>query len=186
MSEESDQSSGGQQVNRHQRVKEIFAKVLGLPESERTAMLDTECGEDASLRAEIESLLAHATEASTMVVLQPPTSPRTDPLIGSTIGHYHIKSVIGAGGMGTVYEAQQESPRRTVALKVIRAGVASASLLRRFEHEAQDFQRTSPGAKGFGNHDVEIGLLEALHALGVRHQPPPTIRMSSTASPSAR
>jgi len=53
------------------------------------------------------------------------------------MGSYRIISVIGEGGMGTVYKAKQESPRRTVALKVIRAGVASSNLLRRFEHEAQ-------------------------------------------------
>lgn len=53
------------------------------------------------------------------------------------IGKYRIVRVIGEGGMGTVYEAEQDSPRRTVALKVIRAGVANARLLRRFEYEAQ-------------------------------------------------
>ena len=53
------------------------------------------------------------------------------------IGHYRIVRVIGGGGMGTVYEAEQEAPNRIVALKVIRAGVASPNLLRRFEHEAQ-------------------------------------------------
>jgi eukaryotic-like serine/threonine-protein kinase len=53
------------------------------------------------------------------------------------IGHYRIIGVIGEGGMGTVYQAEQESPRRTVALKVIKAGVASESHLRRFEYEAQ-------------------------------------------------
>lgn len=53
------------------------------------------------------------------------------------IGKYRIIRVLGQGGMGTVYEAEQDSPRRTVALKVIRAGVANARLLRRFEYEAQ-------------------------------------------------
>src|SRR5690606_13968641 len=52
------------------------------------------------------------------------------------IGSYAILSVIGQGGMGVVYLAEQQSPRRTVALKVIRPGIASASALRRFEHEA--------------------------------------------------
>jgi eukaryotic-like serine/threonine-protein kinase len=54
-----------------------------------------------------------------------------------TIGHYRVVRVLGEGGMGTVYEAEQESPRRRVALKVIKAGVASESHLRRFEVESE-------------------------------------------------
>jgi tetratricopeptide (TPR) repeat protein/tRNA A-37 threonylcarbamoyl transferase component Bud32 len=53
------------------------------------------------------------------------------------IGHYTIQSIIASGGMGTVFKAVQESPHRTVALKVMKAGVNSASELRRFEFEAQ-------------------------------------------------
>ncbi|MBL8764149.1 MAG: serine/threonine protein kinase, partial [Phycisphaerae bacterium] len=53
------------------------------------------------------------------------------------IGRYTIVRVLGEGGMGTVYEAQQESPKRTVALKVIRAGYLSPELLRRFTQESQ-------------------------------------------------
>lgn len=57
------------------------------------------------------------------------------------IGHYQIRRVIASGGMGTVYEATQENPRRVVALKVVRAGVVSRSALRRFEYEAQVLAR---------------------------------------------
>ena len=57
--------------------------------------------------------------------------------ISKRIGQYHIKRVIGSGGMGTVYEAVQEKPRRTVALKLMKHGIASRSALRRFEYESQ-------------------------------------------------
>ncbi|MBL8736564.1 MAG: serine/threonine protein kinase [Planctomycetes bacterium] len=53
------------------------------------------------------------------------------------IGSYRIVRLLGEGGMGAVYEAEQDSPRRTVALKVIRPGHVSAAMLSRFEHEAQ-------------------------------------------------
>ena len=57
--------------------------------------------------------------------------------IPKRVGQYHIKRAIASGGMGTVYEAVQEKPRRTVAVKLMRAGIASRSALRRFEYESQ-------------------------------------------------
>ena len=68
-------------------------------------------------------------------------APRRAPSIPDRIGHYHIKRVIASGGMGTVYEATQESPRRVVAVKVMKHGIASRSALRRFEYEAQILAR---------------------------------------------
>ncbi|UCC29810.1 MAG: protein kinase [Phycisphaerales bacterium] len=57
------------------------------------------------------------------------------------IGRYHVKRVIASGGMGTVYEAVQEHPRRTVAVKVMKRGIASRSAMRRFEYESQILAR---------------------------------------------
>lgn len=57
--------------------------------------------------------------------------------VPARIGKYRIKELIGAGGMGEVYEALQEQPARTVALKVMRANIVSADALRRFEYEAE-------------------------------------------------
>ena len=53
----------------------------------------------------------------------------------SKIGPYRILRLLGEGGMGIVYEAEQVHPRRTVALKVIRSGLGDPKLVRRFEHE---------------------------------------------------
>ena len=68
----------------------------------------------------------------------PSESPQRLP---EQIGPYRIEAVIGQGGMGTVYKAMQESPRRTVALKVVKRGVTSRSALKRFEYEAQTLGR---------------------------------------------
>ena len=57
------------------------------------------------------------------------------------IGPYKVKRPIGAGGMGTVVLAQQESPRRDVAIKIMNPGVVSRKALRRFEFEAQTLGR---------------------------------------------
>ena len=58
-----------------------------------------------------------------------------------TIGHYRILRLLGEGGMGSVYMAEQENPHRIVALKVIKAGFVTAELLRRFEQEAHALGR---------------------------------------------
>src|SRR5271163_1156831 len=57
------------------------------------------------------------------------------------IGHYRIFRLLGEGGMGSVYLAEQENPHRIVALKVIKPGFVSADLLRRFEQEAHALGR---------------------------------------------
>ena len=73
----------------------------------------------------------------------PPTETQTQQSAPSAapipkrIGQYRIKRAIASGGMGTVYEALQEKPRRTVAVKLMRTGIASRSALRRFEYESQ-------------------------------------------------
>lgn len=56
-------------------------------------------------------------------------------------GRYQITRLVGAGGMGEVYEAQQESPARRVAIKVVRPGLLSGEVLRRFEHETRILAR---------------------------------------------
>ena len=57
------------------------------------------------------------------------------------IGPYAILRKIGEGGMGTVYQARQENPHRVVALKVIKAGMGTEQVLRRFEQEAEALGR---------------------------------------------
>ncbi|MCH2134646.1 MAG: serine/threonine-protein kinase [Phycisphaerales bacterium] len=59
----------------------------------------------------------------------------------SVIGPYQVKGIIGSGGMGTVVLAQQDNPRRDVAIKIMNSGVVSRKALRRFEFEAQTLGR---------------------------------------------
>ncbi|MBL8863557.1 MAG: serine/threonine protein kinase [Planctomycetes bacterium] len=65
----------------------------------------------------------------------PDDAPPSPPL-PERFGEYRVLALLGEGGMGAVYEAEQQRPRRRVALKVIRPGLASGEMLRRFEHEA--------------------------------------------------
>ncbi len=103
--------------------------------------------DEPQLQAEVESLLAcdQATPGFLNVPLLSEQGKRliiTSALaddsaeLPESIGRYAIKRKIAEGGMGTVYEAQQDHPSRTVALKVIRPGFASEHMLKRFDYEA--------------------------------------------------
>jgi WD40 repeat protein/serine/threonine protein kinase len=73
----------------------------------------------------------------TMALGIEPAQPGHDPLLGSVLGGVTIVRVIADGGMGRVYEGQQDKPRRAVAVKVIRPGFTSPSMARRFQYEAE-------------------------------------------------
>jgi WD40 repeat protein/tRNA A-37 threonylcarbamoyl transferase component Bud32 len=149
-----------------QRAIEVFEAALERECNERNAYLDETCRESPELRAEVESLLAADEHARGFLEppgqATPPAVPDDNPLIGATVGHYHVIRVIAAGGMGTVYEAVQEEPHRTVALKVMRSGMASRSALQRFKHESEILGRLRhPGVAQIyeaGMHGGDHGL----------------------------
>jgi len=156
-------------AKRHNRVLEIFSAAFELRASERQRVLERECAGDRDLRAEVAAHLARYDAQSSF--LEPPAlgdgfllepaalgdSPDSR-LSGQQIGKYHLQRILGSGGMGSVYEALQRSPRRTVAVKVMRPGLASSRALRRFEHEAQILARLRhPGIAQI----YETGALES-------------------------
>jgi len=129
-----------------QQAYDVFEQALERTPHERPAFLANACGSDAELRAEVDSLLEQVDRIPDGFLQLPeaagnsgslPASGQPDPLIGSHVGCFHIKQAIASGGMGTVYEAVQDHPHRTVALKVMKRNVASSSALRRFQFEAQ-------------------------------------------------
>jgi len=134
-------------TERHERLFDIFRGACDLAADQRAPYLDERCGDDGELRAQIESLLAQdasdpgfletpallAPGAADVVAAQTPVPQR--------IGSYEIVRVLGRGGMGVVYLARQESPRRSVALKVLAPSAASPGMLGRFAHEAEVLAR---------------------------------------------
>src|ERR1043166_8646096 len=120
----------------------IFNDVIALAGPARAAEVDRRCRGDSELRRLIEKLLAcddsgMAGFLQPLVFLPSGDAPQSAPLpTPKSIGDYEIIRCIGEGGMGVVYEARQASPRRTVALKVIRSVLPSPSMLARFQHEA--------------------------------------------------
>lgn len=93
---------------------------------------------DPELQAELARLLAEHDSAGDFMRIPSDGFPGCDAFVhtGRQIGAYRLVRVVAAGGMGVVYEAQQEQPRRTVAIKVLRGGFASPSARRRFRYEA--------------------------------------------------
>lgn len=117
-----------------QRVRELFDALSDMPPGEAARELDRRCVDEPNLRVIIETMLnAHRSAPAGEVA----PSTFADPAIGARFGQYTLRSVLGRGGMGVVYLAEQDEPRRTVALKLIRSLALSGETLRRFKQEAQ-------------------------------------------------
>jgi eukaryotic-like serine/threonine-protein kinase len=131
----------------------LFVAAIEKPTAlERQAFLEDACGGDIALRERVERLLAGHMES--LGILDQPVRPpgaaelpggsdssgiSADERIGALIaGRYTLLEEIGAGGMGTVWKAEQTQPiRRIVAIKLIKAGMDSKTVLSRFEAERQ-------------------------------------------------
>jgi serine/threonine protein kinase len=137
------------------RVESLFRAAATKEADSRAALLERECGGDPELRQCVEALLRVHDESSTPSPaaqatdgtsddlpagrwIDPAASPQLNEAPGSHIGPYKLLQILGEGGMGAVYLAEQEEPvKRRVALKIIKAGLDSARVIARFEAERQ-------------------------------------------------
>jgi eukaryotic-like serine/threonine-protein kinase len=149
---------------RWQKIEQLYHSALEVELSQRAAFIDQACAGDQSLIEDVRSLLAQAEgresflEAPAMEVAAQalamsaaaagasPSQVSSSGTVGTrpipaAIGRYRVVRLLGEGGMGVVYEAEQEQPRRIVALKVIKPGYATTETLRRFQHESQALGR---------------------------------------------
>lgn len=131
--------------------REIFLAALERKNiAERDEFLNDACGTDAGLRQRIDDLLnAHFTLASSVQNADPanPTRASAEPDTRAALedhsgtliaGRYKLSHLLGEGGMGRVYLAEQKEPIvRQVAVKLIKPGMDSAAVLARFEAERQ-------------------------------------------------
>ncbi len=127
----------------------IFEQAIALPPGQaRDRFLRQACGGNGELRRSLDELLAAFHEAGDIDFLKAGGGPREAPTLvadarldegpGTVIGRYKLLQVIGEGGMGVVYMAGQEEPvRRRVALKIIKLGMDTKSVIARFEAERQ-------------------------------------------------
>ncbi len=151
-------------MSNHDRLMRLFleADEINDPE-ERAAFLDRVCQGDPSLRESLESLLAEETDAD----LLGQGGINAHVLHGDlpeSIGRFKPLRRIGVGGMGVVYEAEQDNPRRRVAIKVMRPDRISEMLLRRFVLEADVMAELK--------HPGIAQILEAGTATGILGAPP--------------
>jgi non-specific serine/threonine protein kinase/serine/threonine-protein kinase len=131
------------QTEQDRQARDLFLRVLELASPEaRAAYLEGACQHDAALRARVEALLRNHQQDSfleAVAINQPPTVLAASPLSegpGTKIGRYKQLEKLGEGGMGVVYMAEQTEPVvRKVALKIIKLGMDTRSVVARFEAE---------------------------------------------------
>ena len=131
-----------------ERAAEIFDASLELAGAERDAFIAKAYKNDVALEARVRSLLQAHDEAGTFLDAPASAAPSPNKTIvvtvpltekpGDRIGRYKLLQQLGEGGCGVVYMAEQEEPvRRRVALKVIKLGMDTKSVIARFEAERQ-------------------------------------------------
>ncbi len=123
------------------RIEDVFTEALTWPPEDRGHRLDEACAGNAKLRAEIESLLEAHSRAGPFMA-EPSVEPAPTELPGegpgTTVGRYRLLQLIGEGGFGAVFMAEQREPvKRTVALKIIKLGMDTKQVIARFEAERQ-------------------------------------------------
>ncbi|MFN2624135.1 MAG: protein kinase [Chthoniobacterales bacterium] len=126
---------------RTEHIANIVEEALELPPERRGEFINDLCGDDRELRSEIESLLAYQKQATDFI--ERPAFLMAGESIadvgelkpGEFLGDYKILSLLGEGGMGEVYLAEDLNLHRQVAIKLVKAGFGRASLIRHFQRE---------------------------------------------------
>ena len=187
-------------ADRWRRVEELFYAALELEGEARDKFLHTACGSDTELLHEVQSLLESSEkpihflpdavvavareisrESDQTAITGQLTAAPAGLAAGSQVTHYQVLSVLGAGGMGEVYLAEDTQLRRRVALKVLAPGLTSnASGLRRFEQEAH-------AASALNHPNIltiyEFGHADGLHFIASEYVDGVTLRQELTRGP---
>ncbi len=172
---------------RWRQIEQFYHAALECASDERAAFLDQACAGDAELRREIVSLLASHEQAGTFIDAPPDDvvagmlAGQARSVLGRTLGHYRISSLLGAGGMGEVYLAEDVQLGRKVALKLLpEEFTQDRERVQRFQQEARAASAT--------NHPniltiFEIGQVGDLHFIATEFVDGQTLRQRLASGP---
>ncbi|MBT8487096.1 MAG: serine/threonine protein kinase [Phycisphaerae bacterium] len=122
--------------------KQVFLEALEVPAADRAAFVRDRCAADSDLRRRVETLLGADANADELErVIEGGAEHGARMLVGQCVRGYRLLRVLASGGMGTVYEAEQDNPRRRVAIKMLRSSLVSPALMRRFQVETEILAR---------------------------------------------
>ncbi len=173
---------------RWKQIEKLYYAARKREPGQRAAFLDQVCAGDEALRREVESLLASDEQASDFlatpalrIAAEEIAEEQSRSLIGRQVGHYRILSLLGAGGMGEVYLAEDARLGRKVALKLLPAKFTQdRERLRRFEQEAR-------AASALNHPNIvtifEIGEVEGIHFIATEYIDGQTLRGRMVGAP---
>ncbi len=152
---------------RWQHIKSLLHSALARDPAQRESFLAAACANDEALRQDVESLISaheqagHFIEAPAFELMADSLDHKTDSMVGRSLGHYRVISLLGAGGMGQVYLAEDTRLGRKIALKILTTHFTRDSdRLRRFQQEAR-------AASALNHPNIltihEIGEIDSLH-----------------------
>src|SRR5262245_41666322 len=166
---------------RWRQIEKLYYDAQKRDPGQRAAFLDQACAGDEALRKEVESLLASDAQASDFlatsalrVAAEEIAEEQSRPLVGQQLSHYRILSLLGSGGMGEVYLAEDARLGRKVALKLLPPEFTQdRERLRRFEQEAR-------AASALNHPNIvtifEIGEVEGIHFIATEYIDGQTLR----------
>jgi tetratricopeptide (TPR) repeat protein len=126
-----------------EQIENIFLQAADLPRQQQDHFLDQACNGDVDLRREVQSLLDSDRKSGEKITRAVEDEAQSlfglSPIIGSRLGAYRVVREIGRGGMGAVYLAVRDDDQfqKKVAIKLVKRGMDTSEVLRRFQHERQ-------------------------------------------------
>ena len=166
-------------ADRWQQITSIFQAALERPTGERAAFVKERCAGDKELHREVQDMLNSHEQASRFIEepamnVAARLTPNGESLVGKLIAHYHILSLVGTGGMGEVYLAEDTRLGRRVALKLLPEDLA------RNEKRVTRFQQEARAASNLNHPNIltihEIGQFDSRHFIATEFIDGETLR----------